>query len=461
MAASRPVDRSKGSSCVGAIGRLWRLGLLFRTLLSATEVWDDTEVALHQTVHALDNAYRQLDLRDGWEGEGFRESAARALATLEEQLPQGGGPRPKVTAVGHAHLDVAWLWPIWRTRQKVAHTVATALHLMERHPDYHFALSAPQTWTYVREDDPELYQRMLARTAEGRLEPVGVMWLECDANLPSGEALVRQVKHGLAFYETETGQQPPAAWLPDSFGYSAALPTVLAGFGVRAFVTTKLSWNRVNRMPADTFRWRGVDGSEVLAHFVTATSAEVGHPADPQWHTYNGSMTPTEIAGLWAHYRGKDVNDELLYLFGHGDGGGGPTEQMVATAELLSDLPGLPQVRMGRSSDFFARLAARLDGVSLPTWSGDLTMEGHRGTYTSQARTKRGNRDLEKAAREAEWANAWAVLDGVADDRQNQIDGAWITLLRNQFHDILPGSSIAQVYVDTAAEHAAASRVLG
>jgi alpha-mannosidase len=250
------------------------------------------------------------------------------------------------------------------------------------------------------------------------------------------------------------------AWLPDSFGYSAALPTVLAGFGVAAFVTTKMSWNRVNRMPADTFRWRGVDGSEVLAHFITATSAEVGHPADPQWHTYNGSMTPTELAGLWAHYRGKDVNDELLYLFGHGDGGGGPTEDMVAAASLMADLPGLPQVRMGRSSDFFARLTARVDGMTLPTWSGDLTMEGHRGTYTSQARTKRGNRDLEKAAREAEWANAWAHREGLAADRQEEIDAAWIVLLRNQFHDILPGSSIAQVYEDTAAEHAAATRLL-
>ena len=157
------------------------------------------------------------------------------------------------------------------------------------------------------------------------------MWLECDANLPSGEAMIRQVKQGLAFYADETGQKPPAAWLPDSFGYSAALPTILAGFGVASFLTTKLSWNRVNRMPADTFRWRGVDGSEVLAHFVTASSEAPGHPADPHWHTYNGNMTVAEVTGLWANYRGKDVNDELLYLFGHGDGGGGPTERMLET----------------------------------------------------------------------------------------------------------------------------------
>ncbi|HTY71675.1 MAG TPA: glycoside hydrolase family 38 C-terminal domain-containing protein [Actinomycetes bacterium] len=439
---------------------VWRLGLLVRTLLGAIDVWDENDVELHRVVAALDQAYRALDLREGWHSERFRASAAAALPRLEASLPRGDAARPLVTAIGHAHLDVAWLWPTWRTRQKVVHTVATALHLMDRYPDYHFALSAPQTWEYVREDAPEVWERMLPRVAEGRLEPVGVMWLECDANLPSGEALVRQVKHGLAHYARWTGQQPPAAWLPDSFGYSAALPTVLAGFGIRAFLTTKLSWNQVNRMPADTFCWRGVDGSEVIAHFVTSSAADVGHPADPQWHTYNGSMTPREVAGLWAHYRGKPTNEELLYLFGHGDGGGGPTEQMVAVAGWLADLPGLPEVRLGRSDGFFDRLLARADRGSLPAWTGDLFMEGHRGTFTSQARTKRANRDLEKAAREAEWANAWAVRDGLAPDRQPVIDGAWTTLLRNQFHDILPGSSIAQVYLDAAAEQAAALATL-
>ena len=273
--------------------------------------------------------------------------------------------------------------------------------------------------------------------------------------------MVRQVKQGLAFYAAETGQVPPAAWLPDSFGYSASLPTILAGFGVRAFVTTKLSWNRVNRMPADTFRWRGVDGSEVLAHFVTATSSAPEHPADPHWHTYNGNMSVAEIAGLWASYRGKGSNDELLYLFGHGDGGGGPTERMLDTATILADLPRLPQVELGRSAEFFDRLIERTHGQPMPTWSGDLYMEGHRGTYTSQARTKRGNRDAEKAAREAEWVNAWAVLEGSTDDRQPDIDRAWEAVLRNQFHDILPGSSIAQVYAETAVEHADAQALLG
>ncbi len=440
---------------------VWRLANLFGTLLDAVDVWADDDLVRHQVITALDETYRLLDLRAGWQSEEFRTSAGLALEHLLRGVPSAGGPRPRVTAIGHAHLDVAWLWPVWRTRQKVVHTVATALHLMDRYPEYHFALSAPQTWAYVRDDEPELYRRMMQRVADGRLEPVGVMWLECDANLPSGEALVRQVKQGLSFYAAETGQSPPAAWLPDSFGYSAALPTILAGFGVRSFVTTKLSWNKVNRMPADTFRWRGVDGSEVLAHFVTASSGAPEHPADPHWHTYNGNMTVAEVAGLWANYRGKAVNDELLYLFGHGDGGGGPTEGMLETAALLGDLPGLPQVRLGRSAEFFDRLVERTRMEALPTWSGDLYMEGHRGTYTSQARTKRGNRDSEKAAREAEWVNAWAALEGASDDRQTDIDRAWETLLRNQFHDILPGSSIAQVYAETAVEHAEVQALLG
>jgi alpha-mannosidase len=432
----------------------WRLGVLARTLLGVADALPEGDVTATALLAALDAAYRTLDLRAGWNSEPLRASASVALPALRAAVPHGVDQRPTVVASGHAHLDVAWLWPVWRTRQKVAHTVASALHLMDRYPDYHFSLSAPQTWQFLREDTPELFERVRQRAAEGRLEPVGVFWLESDGNLPSGESFVRQVWHGTEFYRELLGAVPNAAWLPDSFGFSAVLPTVLSGFGVRTLMTTKLSWNRVNRMPADTFRWRGPDGSEVLAHFVTTSSTPVKHPTDPSWHTYAGDMSPAEVAGLWAHYRGKEVSPEVLYLYGHGDGGGGPTEEMVAAAGVLADVPGFPTVRPGRASEFFDRLVDHAwDHPLLPTWSGDLYFEMHRGTYTSQARTKRGNRDGELALREAEWANAWAALDG-APDRQDELDVAWVTLLRNQFHDILPGSSIPRVYVDAAAEHA-------
>jgi alpha-mannosidase len=432
----------------------WQLGVLGRTLLGVAAALPEGDVTAAALYAALDRAYRSLDLRHGWQHENLRAAATEALAALREAVP-AGDHGPRIVASGHAHLDVAWLWPVWRTRQKVAHTVATALHLMDRYPDYRFSLSAPQTWQFVADGAPELYRRLLDRTAEGRLEPVGVFWLESDGNLPSGESFVRQVRHGTRFYREQVGRVPNAAWLPDSFGFTAALPTVLAGFGIRTLMTTKLSWNRVNRMPADTFRWRGPDGSEVLAHFVTTSSTPVKHPTDPSWHTYAGNMNPDEVSGVWAHYRGKDLSDEILYLYGHGDGGGGPTEEMVEAAQAMRDLPGFPHVSLGRADEFFDRLHARVwDDERLPTWSGDLYFEMHRGTYTSQARTKRGNRDGELALREAEWADAWAVLDG-APSRQAELDDAWITVLRNQFHDILPGSSIPRVYVDAAAEHAA------
>ena len=433
------------------------LGVLAHTLLGVADALPDGDVTATALYAALDTAYATLDLRSGWNSEPLRHSASRALAQLRSAVPPGhaSGDRPLVVASGHAHLDVAWLWPVWRTRQKVAHTVATALNLMDHYPDYHFSLAAPQTWQFLRGDVPELYARVRERAREGRLEPVGVFWLESDGNLPSGESFVRQIRHGIAFYRRELGTVPNAAWLPDSFGFTAALPAILNGFGVRTLLTTKLSWNRVNRMPADTFRWRSPDGSEILAHFVTTTSHPAGHPTDPVAHTYAGNMSPAEVAGLWANYRGKQVSPEVLYLYGHGDGGGGPTEEMVAAAAVMADLPGFPQVSLGRAAEFFDRLHARADDhPRLPTWTGDLYFEMHRGTLTSQQRTKRANRDGELALREAEWLNAWVVASG-GTDRQAQLDRAWETLLRNQFHDILPGSSIPQVYVDATAEHEA------
>ncbi len=443
----------------------WRLGVLANTLLGVAKALGPDDVVTVRIRQALDDLYRTLDLNaGGWNSAALRRSATGALPRLEsfaEGLsravpPAGHEDRPLVVATGHAHLDVAWLWPVWRTRQKVAHTVATALNLMDHYPDYHFSLSAPQTWQFIAQDDPELFSRMLSRVSEGRLEPVGVFWLESDGTLPSGESLVRQVRHGCRFYAEHLGPQqvPTAAWLPDSFGFTAALPTILAACGVHMLLTTKLSWNRTNRMPADTFTWRGPDGSSVLAHFVTATAHPATHPADPVAHTYAGDASPAEVVGLWRDYRDKEVSSRLLYLYGHGDGGGGPTEEMVAALDVMADLPHLPRVRPGQAADLFADLLAEAaDHPRLATWTGDLYLEAHRGTLTSQQRTKRGNRDGELALREAEWVNALAVLHG-APDRQGDLDVMWETLLRNQFHDILPGSGIPRVPADAAVEHA-------
>jgi len=460
---------------------IFRLGQLMQALLAAVETYRDSDTFRHTLLARLNAAYNLLDLREGWQSAQFAESARAALSILQPSpiaakdkeprsqgaketvhTPVSGSPglpvslseQPTLLATGHAHLDVAWLWPLWRTRQKVAHTVASALHLMERYPDYHFSMSQPQVYAYLKRDDPELYERLRQRVAEGRFEPVGMMWLETDCNIPSGESLVRQLVHGARFFAEEFGAISHIVWLPDVFGYSAALPQLLRGCGIRCFMTTKISWNQFNRMPVDTFRWRGIDGSEVLTHFVTATSDPVGHPADPQSYTYVGRMTAAEVFGTWNHYRQKAINDELLYCYGWGDGGGGPTEEMLEAAQVFGDLPGFPQVRLGRVDQFFERLYERVwDDPNLPIWVGELYLEYHRGTYTSQSRTKQANRAAELRYREAEWLNAWAYTLG-ASNQQARLDAGWQLILLNQFHDILPGSSVALVYADSNAQYA-------
>jgi alpha-mannosidase len=447
---------------------IFQLGQVMRAMLEALTTYQDTDIEKHALLARLNAAYAALDLREGWQSERFAESARVALEMLtkDQTPPTKDQPEsdssvlglsslvPTIVATGHAHLDVAWLWPLWRTRQKVAHTVANALHLMERYPDYHFSMSQPQVYSYLKRDDPELYERMKRRIAEGRFEPVGMMWLEPDCNVTSGESLVRQLIQGARFFAEEFGEINHVVWLPDVFGYSAALPQIMRLCGISCFMTTKISWNQFNRMPNDTFRWRGIDGSEVLTHFITASAEPLKHPSDAQFYTYVGHMTGQEAFGLWNHYRQKNINDQVLYSYGWGDGGGGPTEEMLEAARVLGRLPGFPGVKPGRVDTFFQRLYEHVwDDPQLPTWVGELYLEYHRGTYTSQARNKRQNREAEQLYREAEWLNAWAVTLG-AENRQAQLDAGWRTILLNQFHDILPGSSIPQVYADSNADYA-------
>lgn len=421
---------------------------------------DPTKAALLARVNA---AYNQLDLREGWQSQAFASSAAAALAELRAVLGQLhiedgehlGARRPTVLSTGHAHLDTAWLWPLWRTHQKVAHTVATALHLMDRYPEYHFSMSQPQVYDFLKKDDPELYARLKQRAAEGRFEQVGMMWIEADCNVPSGESLVRQFLYGKQFYDAEFGAAKHILWLPDVFGYSAALPQILRGCDIDVFMTTKISWNQFNRMPCDTFRWRGIDGSEVMTHFVTATDQPLKHWAEAQFYTYNGSMLPSQVFGTWNHYRQKNINDQVLYIYGYGDGGGGPTEEMLELARVMDNLPGFPRVQLGRVDEFFEQVYERVwNDPELPRWVGELYLEYHRGTYTSQARTKQNNRKSELLYREAEWLNAWAhVLGG--PNHQPELDQQWRMILLNQFHDILPGSSVPLVYVESEQQFAA------
>ncbi len=394
---------------------------------------------------AIDAALATVDFRQRG-SDAFYASLAPARAAFKEALAgYRHGARPRIVMTGHAHIDVAWLWPLAQTRRKAARTFATVLRLMEEYPEYHFTQSQPQLYDYVKEDEPALYARIKARVAEGRWEPTGAMWVESDTNVPNGESLVRQLVYGMRAFEAEFGRRTSLLWLPDVFGYSWALPQILRGAGITHFMTSKMSWNDTNRLPYDTFRWRGADGSEVLTHFITTPTA------GQRYFTYNGHMTAEEVAGTYRVYNQKDINDNLLYLFGWGDGGGGPTRGMLEAGRRLGDLPGMPRIEQGPAEPLFAAIErAVLAPENLrktPIWEGELYFEYHRGTYTSQGRTKYAHRRAEVLLHEAE---LWSAAAHATDDRLpgGQLDDAWRKLLLQEFHDILPGSSIDEVYVD-------------
>ncbi len=403
---------------------------------------------------ALDSAYNQLNMTS-YPSPAFRQSAVETLHRLREKLAtlkQEYTPtsRPVVSVIGHGHLDVAWLWQTHHTREKAARTFSIATALMESYPQYVFLHTTPQVYSWLKQDYPELYLRVQERVAEGRFEAAGTMWVESDCNLVSGESLVRQILYGERSLREEFGRSYDVLWLPDTFGYSAALPQIMLRSGIRSFMTTKLSWNDTNRIPADTFRWRGIDGSEVLAHFLTTPTLGALPPLE-QADTYNGDMDVFTVAGAWNRYRQKALNDEVLVAFGNGDGGGGPTRQHLEAAKAISALTGVPDLHVGRADEFFARLRERVwNNDRLPIWDGELYLEYHRGTYTSQAWIKRLHRQCEQRLLLAETLDAWHSLavDGTTPERRPVLDDAWRTLLMHEFHDILPGSSISAVYSD-------------
>lgn len=350
-----------------------------------------------------------------------------------------------ITAVGHAHIDSAWLWPTRETIRKCARTFSNVLALMETYPDVTFACSSAQQYAWIKESYPELFERIRARVAEGRFIPVGGMWVESDTNMVGGEAMVRQFLAGQGFFEREFGIRARTGWLPDSFGYTAALPQILVGAGIDQFVTQKISWNDTDRFPHHTFLWEGIDGSRVFTHF-------------PPMDTYNSVLSGAELAKQERQYAEKGLANSSLALFGHGDGGGGPTREMVEAASRTASLDGSPRVSLGSPEQFFER--ARAEYAKPPVWLGELYLELHRGTYTSQAATKRGNRRSEHLLREAElWATTAHVRRGTPYP-YDILRWAWEITLLQQFHDILPGSSIAWVYHDAARNYAAVARDL-
>lgn len=367
---------------------------------------------------------------------------------------------PVVTAIGHTHIDIAWLWTISQTKEKAVRSFATVLELMKHYPEYKFMSSQPQLYKYIKEREPELYEEIKTKIREKRWEADGAMWLEADCNIPSGESFVRQILFGTRFFREEFGVECKSLWLPDVFGYSAALPQILKKSNIKYFMTTKISWNQFNTVPNDTFLWRGIDGSEVFTYFVTTSDYNKGDGENITFTdknnttTYTGIINPNQVLGTWKRYQNKDINEETLMLFGYGDGGGGPTKEMLENAKRLSyGIPGCPRVQIGLEEDFFDRLYNRvIDNRDLPKWVGELYLEYHRGTYTSMGKNKRYNRKSEFLYQNAEMLSTLSTLLGEAYPTEELKQG-WETILLNQFHDIIPGSSIKEVYEESEMQY--------
>ncbi len=363
------------------------------------------------------------------------EALVGQLRDLQRRFP----PRGRVALTGHAHIDLAWLWPYDETRRKLRRTFHTALNLIAHSPDFRFNQSTAHYYAQLEEDDPELFGRIVEAARTGRWEPIGGMWVEPDTNMPTGESLVRQLLYGQRYFERMFGARPAVCWLPDCFGFSPALPQLLRQAGIESFFTIKVNWSETNKFPHDLFWWEGLDGSRVLAH---TFHNPVGG--------YNGQVRADALAATWRNFRGKTMHDETLLAVGYGDGGGGVTPEMIERELQLRDFPVLPRARWERVDEFFARARAAARRGEAPVWSGEIYLELHRATLTTQSGAKRRHRKAERALLTAETLGSLAHLLGA--EAPASLEPTWRAVLKNEFHDILPGSSIAEVYRDAEAE---------
>jgi alpha-mannosidase len=413
---------------------VWHLVLDIEVLNELMRELPTTEPRRHEILRALESMLDALDLAD------IAGTAAAARAELADALAKPAhASAHTISAVGHAHIDSAWLWPVRETVRKTSRTFANVTALAQDYPEFVFACSQAQHYAWAKEHYPEVHARIEAAIKSGQWVPVGSMWIEPDGNLPGGEALARQLIHGKRYFLDEFGVETQGVWLPDSFGYTAAFPQLARLAGARWFLTQKLSWNQTNKLPHHTFWWEGIDGSRVFTHF-------------PPVDSYVAAFEGAELALAVRNYAEKGRGTRSLAPFGYGDGGGGPTREMLEKARRLKDLEGSPKVVIEPPDEFFR--AAEAEYPDAPVWSGEMYLELHRGTFTTQARGKAGNRRSEHLLREAElWAATAAVRAGYPYPYE-ELDRLWKTVLLHQFHDILPGTSIGWVHRETEVVYA-------
>ncbi|MFD1252040.1 Mannosylglycerate hydrolase [Devosia equisanguinis] len=400
----------------------------------------------------IDEAIDLIDLRPG-NPERFAASLEAARTRADALYAEADADAmPEIVATGHTHIDVAWLWRVRETRQKMARSMANALSLMDEYEDYRFMYNQGVLLDYLEEDYPELFTRIGAQVEAGRFEIEGALWLEPDVVIASGESLVRHITKGVRYHQEKFGVTPRIVWLPDTFGYTAALPQLMALSGLDVFITHKMSWNDTNRMPHEIFFWQGLDGTRVPAYFLTTQRYEY----DGINTTYCPDLVPSHVMGTWKRFSQQGLHDELFLVYGHGDGGGGPTRGMLENVRRMErGIPGCPKIRHEPMAPYFRRLVTRMnrEPEAFPSWVGELYLEYHRGTLTSVAKNKRNNRLAEQTLHDLEVLAVLASRHGIAYPKAT-LERLWKTVLLNQFHDILPGTSIGFVYEDSDRDYA-------
>ena len=424
-------------------------------ILDTIRILKEEDPIKHELCAALDLSFRCID----WSCPGsevFYESVYQADDLLNQKInAMDKHSLVNVSCVGHTHIDVAWLWRLRHTREKSFRSFTTAVRLMEQFPEYKFLQTQPRLYEYIKSDFPALYEAIKKKVSSGQWEVDGAMWVEADCNLTSGESLTRQILIGSEFIRKEFGKEVEYLWLPDVFGYSWALPQILKKAGIDMFMTTKISWNQYNRMPHDTFLWRGIDGSEVLTHFITTPAP--GREPDSWFYTYNGQLLPETVKGVWDNYRDKELNKDMLISYGYGDGGGGVNRDNLEQRRRIDKIPGLPNLKTSTAGAYFRKLKENIHNTRqyVPVWDGELYLEYHRGTYTSHGYNKLMNRKMEQLYRKVEWLTSMegVVKGNLSEAKQELLTNGWKMILTNQFHDIIPGSSIREVYEDCIEEY--------
>lgn len=411
---------------------------------------------LQRSLCVLEQATNMIDFRDPYSEEFFHSLEQARGFLADEYYAKLGGSFNTVACIGHTHIDVAWLWDLAQTKQKVERSFSTALKLMGEYPEYRFMMSQPQLFNFLKQTDPELFERVKQAVLDGKFELDGGMWLEADTNLTSGESLVRQLYYGQKFFREEFGVECSCVWLPDVFGYSGQLPQIMKKSGITRFVTAKIGWNDTDRFPFDAFEWYGIDGSKVFAYLLSTCKCDPRNGIyDRTYTSYCEPLTPQSLLGTWNRFQQKDYTDTVMMSYGYGDGGGGPTAGDIERQRRLSyGVPGLPKAE-------FMSLRHALDLIEgnfrssceklkrIPKWHGELYFEYHRGTLTSVPRVKKNNRLAEIALCNAEWLSVEANTLCGQPYPSDLLEKNWKVALLNQFHDILPGSAVEEVYRDS------------